>query len=92
MSISIQAQNYVPLSIDSLYSWSWLVDMHSDTIIDESWTGYTYDLNDSLIQLRNPLSRVNYSYGIDTTFLLAETLDTTNNWYISVVSPLIRQC
>lgn len=76
------SQNYIPLQIDSLYTWSWSVDFHGDTIVGESWAGFSYNSNDSLIQIRNPTSRFNYSYGPDTVYLLSETLDTNNNWNI----------
>jgi len=82
MSNSLQSQNYIPLLIDSLHTWSWSVDIHGDTLIGESWAGFSYDSNDSLIQRRNPTSRFNYSYGTDTVYLLSETLDTSNNWNV----------
>ncbi len=83
MSYSLQSQNYIPLLIDSLYTWSWSVDIHGDTLVSESWEGFSYDSNDSLVQRRNPTSRFNYSYEADTVYLLSETLDPDNNWNVS---------
>jgi len=80
LSNNIQSQNYVPLVIDSLYNWSWGVGFHNDTIIGEYWSGFSYDSNDSLIQRRVPSSRFNYSYEMDTIYLLAEQLDANNTW------------
>jgi len=82
ISIAVHSQNYIPILIDSLFTWSWGVD-HGDTIISESWEGLSYNSSDSLIQRRSPDSRVNYFYSIDTILLLAETLDTSDNWYFS---------
>ena len=80
MSNCAQSQNYIPLLIDSVYNWSWRIDIHGDTLVGESWAGFSYDSNDSLIQRRSPTSRSNYSYGVDTFYLLSEIIDTNNNW------------
>ena len=81
LSNSMRSQDYIPLLIDSSYTLSAEIDMFGDTIIAETWSGYSYDSNDSLIQWRNPNWRANYSYKTDTLLLLSETLDTSNNWH-----------
>lgn len=80
ISNSLQSQNYIPLLMDSLYTWSLAIGFHGDTVVSESWAGFSYNSNDSLIQRRNPASRFNYSYGADTVYLLSETLDPNNEW------------
>ncbi len=78
---SIQSQNYTPLILDSLSSWSWFFDPEeNDTIISETWSAFSYDPNDRLIQTRNPTSRINYAYGVDTTYLMSETVAMNGQW------------
>lgn len=82
LSNSLHSQNYVPLLIDSLYNWSWNLDMFGDTIVEESWSAYSYDLEDALIQQRTPISITDYSYATDSVFLVSQLIDADNNWNI----------
>lgn len=73
----LQAQNYIPLKIDSLYGYYWELGFEFDTITGEYYSGFTYDTNDSLVQRRSEGTRINYAYDADTAFILVET--TVNN-------------
>lgn len=77
---TIQSQDYIPLTIDSNYHWSWFISKKGDTLINEDWKGFTYDSNDSLIQTRIPNERSNYSYSIDTVFIASEKKDANGDW------------
>lgn len=80
VSIQLFAQNYIPLRIDSTYSYSWNIGLHQEIITGEFYSGYSYDSNDSLIQLRYPEYRFNYVYVQDTTRHVTERPLPGNQW------------
>lgn len=81
LSINLNSQSYIPLQIDSSHSWTYSPDINSGGfLINENYSGYTYDTNDSLIQKRFPNNRFTYSYAPDTIIFISETKDTSNNW------------
>lgn len=80
ISNNLQSQNYTPLLIDSLYSWS--INIYDGSSVNESWAGFSYDSNDSLIQRRNPTGRANYFFKEDTVYLVSEILGASNDWKV----------
>lgn len=86
------AQNdFIPLQIDSSYTYKFSIGLHGDTSITETYSAYSYDSNDSLIQQRNPNSIFHYSYAPDTTWLLIETPDSNQIWQTSARNTLAYQ-
>ncbi|MEI6410793.1 MAG: T9SS type A sorting domain-containing protein [Bacteroidota bacterium] len=79
---SLQSQNFIPLRIDSLHYWYKTTDYNGQPVISESSSAYTYNTNDSLIQIRTPFARNTYSYTVDTVYMLTEKLGTDNTWKI----------
>lgn len=87
ISQSFQAQNIIPLKIDSSYTYEWgivpVVDtlgMGIDTFTSESIVAYSYDTYDSLIQVRRPITRLNWEYLVDTTYIDFELL-INGTWF-----------
>lgn len=70
--------DFIPLIIDSSFY---------GAITNGNWTttfdAYSYDNNDSLIQIRKPFERFSYQYEDDTTIIVREALDQDNNWKIT---------
>ena len=71
--------NFVPLKIDSSYSWTFST-FGIDTSIDETWKAYSYNNFDSLIQIRTPNYRFKFSYNGSTKIMTRENLDSAGNW------------
>lgn len=80
VSMHLFAQNYIPLRLDSTYRYSWNIGLHQEIVTGEFYSGYSYDANDSLIQLRYPEYRFNYVYSQDTTHHVTEKPLPGNQW------------
>lgn len=93
IALNAISQDFIPLRIDSLHSWSWSPGFEGDTSINEVFSGYTYNSDDSLVQRRSlsfqynsvygsdtSYSRFNYSYNGDTVYFLSENLDANQIW------------
>lgn len=80
VSMHLFAQNYIPLRLDSTYRYSWNIGLHQEIITGEFYSGYSYDANDSLIQLRYPEYRFNYVYSQDTTYHVTERPLPGDQW------------
>ena len=85
--VPLDAQSYIPLRIDSLYSWAQSDGFEGDTTIHEYSVGYSYDANDSLIQQRHfpnrpdiTPTRFSYSHAGNASYMFGEQIDAFGVW------------
>ena len=67
------AQNYVPLQLDSFHSFYEGISPKSGGLDTQLlFAAYSYNIHDTLIQLRQPYTRTNYFYTTDTNVAIVE--------------------
>lgn len=82
LTMSLYAQNYIPLRIDSAHTY---IDSpgfcgNGNTEVQESFTGYSYDDDGKLVQVRRLPNRFTYSYSSNEEVRIAERQDDNGNW------------
>lgn len=80
LSCCLQAQNYVPLLLDSTHTWTWSLGFDGDTLVTDNWTAFTYN-NDGLpMQRRGQNAWIYFTYTPDTTYWLSLTPNGLGSW------------